>query len=867
MRAIGGNIKNIRTAVFYRWNKFFPTITTRDLDDLENLKEEFYGYYYSTEVFYLSEDSTSDFLDFAEYGFKFDPEKKDYKSEVITNYFSKETINQAKTSSGKLDFTKINYLNNYMFPTVFDEQGEDSRRKYFGMVSNNSFDIIFLKLPSEDLSNNSNGIWKVELYNDYIETNNTYINSEGNKYPFIEYSVLEEFKNISNEIREATEGLDLNQLPIDLIEGVKPGLILEFGPSRNSAENFEYSNHFYHQMLPDGSDYSDLMGNLINENNWIDLCREISSGKLLSVMITPDNSIESINFSKIAWESSKNPNRNQSEYSLRNDRFKYTKNNVSGSTKINNNLIIDSTSGVLLSTGNLGKVDIYGSGINSNVPIISAKVKRLKHKYSRSRVYSEGDAVCYNGNLYISLIPGNCGECPMFSKYWKFIKKYEGEFDKDIIEYLSDKTNSLKKLNETLRSDYIYYNLEVNHLSCIINPVGKVSIRPNSQGFPRSVNLRFNVPVDFNLSVNSEFPKTSYIESLKDNYDCTVKLEVYDNGVLKEDEEFVGLVKFDEGTGNKSGVIKLIEPEREGQIYNNSLERCIRILFDRDALGILVQENIILYKSRYNSLSDINEEDFSIKFSFTKVISEDSSKCSLQIDEISSDNSRINTNLYISVYYLDSFGNRYYLNFLDNQDNKFLFSFYPESINSMVESDLRRIYFEIEERNGGSSYELTRLLYLNTSETQNEDRVISDKDILLISSEDENLKKTELDKILTSKFLIGLVRKEHECKVIPTYGLDSSSLGDYIPDNSNYEFKFYSNYADKLWRLRLVPVLNGEELEDTQFILDEIHTFLELKLQDGDILAVISIVSNSDNTENVVLSQIKSSFNIYLEYY
>ena len=185
----------------------------------------------------------------------------------------------------------------------------------------------------------------------------------------------------------------------------------------------------------------------------------------------------------------------------------------------------------------------------------------------------------------------------------------------------------------------------------------------------------------------------------------------------------------------------------------------------------------------------------------------------------------------------------------------------------MVESDLRRIYFEIEERNGGSSYELTRLLYLNTSETQDEDRVISDKDILLISSEDENLKKTELDKILTSKFLIGLVRKEHECKVIPTYGLDSSSLGDYIPDNSNYEFKFYSNYADKLWRLRLVPVLNGEELEDTQFILDEIHTFLELKLQDGDILAVISIVSNSDNTENVVLSQIKSSFNIYLEYY
>lgn len=862
MRAIGGNIKNIRTAVFYRWNKFFPKIKTRNLDDLEELKSIFYKDYCSTEVFYLSEDSNSDFLDFAEYGFKFDPEKKDGKSTVITNYFSQDTIKLATDeSTGKLDFTKINYLNNYMFPSSTTEEDIVNKDNYFGMFSSNSFNVIFLKLPSEEidsLGSKLNGVWKVELYNDYIKFNN-----DSSEYPFIDYNVLSEFKEVKEEILESL-GLVNYENNSNI---VKPGLTLEFGPARNSLENLEEDvrSYFYYQDDQLGRyDYSDIIGNEINESKWIDLCREISSGKLLSIMISPDNSIESINFSKIAWETSKNPNRNQSDYALRNDRFKCTRDSIRSISKIGSNLSIDSNSGVLVSTKNLGVVDVYGTTANLAVPIISAKAKRLKYKYSKYKVYSEGDAVSYNGGLYISLVSGNCGECPMFSKYWKYFKKYTGstsDEESDLNKYISDKLGSLKLLNDSLTSDYIYYNIETNNKLCIISPSGNVSVRPNKNSInPRVTIIDFDIPADL---------KVREITKKDDKKNRYAYIEVYDNGKKEVNTSFTAKLKFTENSGEKKGKFYLEEPPKSSFVgYNYSLNRTVRFIFEKDSVGLLFMNGVILYKDKYNPYN-IPLIDETSNLGIKRV----SDTNSLEIMRDSE-----TTNIQIKAFYLDDVQTRIYLSLSVGADSeKTLFSL--DNLEDIISNkDNINIFLEITEVSV-SPYELTRLQRLGVTESENIDLNITNKDkILAITGKNPSE--------LTSKFQISLVMKEHECVIKEiSEGLECSSFGSYVKDNSSYSFELYSNYIDRPWQIRFMPIVNSVEAvqmpisraEDLNVVyvsnniinLSNIGASTRISLKSGSSEshpADIYLKVSDDGNYKVALSNIRTSFNIYLEY-
>lgn len=449
-----GNLSSIRTAVFYRWNAYLP----ENASDLKSCYEIFFKDYSSTEVFYLSNDSSTDYLDFVEYDFKLKPEKENYKNIVKGNLFDSETKDLCK-ESGIYNYNSLNWLSNYMVPQYRQELGDSIKKEFWGLITKDSETFIYLDIPGEERDLDlikKPGIWKVELYSEILNSNNSFSSS------FIEYSVLEKCGQENTSI--------------------KPNLVITFGPPINAKQNYleEYnklnnSNNSYRFFY----NSFDLKGYVpkypvpIEQENidgWIDLCREISSNKLLSIIITSDNNLSGVNLSQISWEKSNNPNRNQNKYSLRNDQFWATRETVKSMNNKDKNLgdfIYDSTSGTLLGTKKL---------YQGSTPGLERRLRALDKKFYSRKVYKAGEIVAVNDSLYISLISGNLGENPMYSNYWKYLRKYSGESDEKYLSGVSKETLDILKtqLSPKHSSFYIHTN---NKTFSDIYPIGEVSYK------------------------------------------------------------------------------------------------------------------------------------------------------------------------------------------------------------------------------------------------------------------------------------------------------------------------------------------------------------------------------------------------------
>jgi hypothetical protein len=438
-----GSLSSIKTAVFYRWNKYLPT----NAGALTSCYDKFLKDYSSTEVFYLSSGSSSDYLAFSEYDFMMKPEVDSYRSFVKSNYFDTETLDLVRNDNG-YNYEALRWLDKSIFPQLSNEDPQfiSSGNNFFGMVSKGSQSFVLLDIDGEDRSENNvdeiikPGIWKVELYSESINSNHNL----GEKYSgFIEYDVLS---------------------ALEIPDVVQPSLVITFGPSSSAVKNPDQMYYSWQELgtitppnyLPKTED----------TKGWLSLCREISSRKVLYIIISSLGEIEAVNLSYISWELSQNPNRNQNEYSLRNDNFWRTRDSIEPfENSSTGNFIYDKNSGVVLGTNLLSELQ---------TPILEKKIKRLKDRFHPRKVYSLGDVVSLKDTLYVSAINGNLGEIPGLSGKWL-------KLDSTNSDLLNDKKESLKTLKDQLVSkDFLDFYIHTNDKTVSkIFPIGSLSYRDN----------------------------------------------------------------------------------------------------------------------------------------------------------------------------------------------------------------------------------------------------------------------------------------------------------------------------------------------------------------------------------------------------
>lgn len=443
IQTLSPSFSGIKTVVYYKWSSFIPTNSERITDHDKEALIKVHG----SSEFYYSGGNSSDFLTFSEYDFKLNPEKEDLRGFVKSNYFDSETLNQAK-DGGKYNQDILVNFEDYLLPQISNEDYDESK-KFFGTLINESYSVIYLDIPGEE---NSSPIWMVELYDSYIETNHS-ISEKTKDFPFISYKLLE-----------------LISSPEKISH--KPNYIITFGPEDNYINNFgenqdDYSFYYKNNLeyyLTKSSDYIK-----ISEKEWASLFREITSKEILKIVISSEGLLSQvINLSRLSWDISSNPNRNQNKYSLRNDEFWATRDFY----KVDNEseILKDIRSGTIIATKKLSNTD--------SLPILSSKLALLGKRYSARKVYKESETVLVNDYIYSSLISGNLGENPTYSNYWKQIEPYKlGDEDKYVDNYLE----SLSLLRNNLSGDYYQAYIHTNNKAFgRVSPQGQQYFRKGS---------------------------------------------------------------------------------------------------------------------------------------------------------------------------------------------------------------------------------------------------------------------------------------------------------------------------------------------------------------------------------------------------
>ena len=436
------DFSGIKTIVFYEWKTFIPTNPEKITSKLKNslVKE-----YSSKDVYYYSGEDSSDVLDFSEYDFKYNPEKDKFKGFIKANYLDQYSLNFAQ-QDGEYDQDLLLGLCENIFPQLSNDLKKSTDPKFFGILIDQSHNILYLDIPGKN--ENSNGIWKIELYEDYIKTNNSYNNS---KYPFIPY-----------ELMSLCYPKDIKNIPISIIT---------FGPESNHLNNLDDLDNLNNQNLSmyfnNSLEYYDKEFIRIDDLEWESLQREILSNKILRLVISPRTGvIGDLNLSYLAWKKSKDPNRNQNRFALRNDEFYSTRDHYH-IKNFEENILKDPISGSILSTTKLDT--------NVRLPILNTKLSNLKMRFSPRKVYKEAETVLINDYLYSSLISGNLCENPKYSKFWKIIKKYDEGDEK----YLTSYEDSLELLRNNLQQGN-YYQIFIhsnNKRFGSLTPSGNLSYR------------------------------------------------------------------------------------------------------------------------------------------------------------------------------------------------------------------------------------------------------------------------------------------------------------------------------------------------------------------------------------------------------
>ena len=454
---LNSDFSGIKTAVFYRWSTFIPTnLEIISSSDKSDLLEK----YSSTEVYYYSGGDSSDYLSFSEYGFKFNPEKDKFQSFIKPNYFDTRTLSRTKVNDDSSDgdfynFEVLSLFDSYMFPGISNEttsSTDENSLKFFGILTTKDQNILLLDIPED--------VWKVELYGDFIYSNNSL---HKYKKSFVSYELLKTlFPEDNNEIITKT-----------------PTCIITMGPDIDDLNNLNYGQEsiegYSYSMYYNGNleYYSPLSINDFIKSDevlWNSSYREITSREILQLIISPEGSLENIiNISYLSWLKSKNPNRNQKDYSLRNDEFWATRDHFDNrANMISESFFQDPISGTLLGTQ---KID----PIHKPLPILNSKIGGIGKRYFKRKSYLVGETTLIDDYVYAAVFSGKLGEDPRYSQGWILLREYQPG-DEDL--YLGISENSQSLLNEKLKNDYYkaYVHLSNKNFGRI-EPSGYLSYR------------------------------------------------------------------------------------------------------------------------------------------------------------------------------------------------------------------------------------------------------------------------------------------------------------------------------------------------------------------------------------------------------
>lgn len=430
----GQDLTSIGTVVFYRWHPYLPD-EIKNLSIVDTLLEDSK----SSKILHLSDNASSDLVEFAEYNFDYKVDKTKYKKYLKANYFDRSTREKIG-----IEYNKLKWMSDCMFPQKSKEVTEIREDNYFGMITVSNQSVVLLDVPGEiwelikEEEKHTPGVWKVEIYNQQIESNN-------NEYGgFIEHDTLK-FLGKYNSTLDPT-----------------PALTIVLGPDPNIKNN---SEDMYYQ---DGI-YNDLGKITLTTSEYMNLWQEITDRKIIYIVVSSDGTLKDINLSYSAWTQTPNPNRNQKDYSLRNDYFFETRDSIKITGNfLGSNMIHDKTSHTLLGTKKLN--------ISSDCPIISSKISRAKGIYSPNVLYNEGDKIVVNGRTWRSSISGNIGQDPEYSNYWTLDQSEEWSIQ---------------------NSDYIHIFVSSNSKEYgEISPVGNITIKENSEvTFIVKPNLGYSFPI------------------------------------------------------------------------------------------------------------------------------------------------------------------------------------------------------------------------------------------------------------------------------------------------------------------------------------------------------------------------------------
>ena len=428
------DFKDLKTAVCYsrrgsgREFKYIPTVgkKTRVIGDLSNHGSNYAMYLGNNEVL-----SNNDFI---QYNFSYFIDKYKFKDGLMINQLD----NESRDIIG-LDSTVLTAIEERLCPSAIDDS-TPTNFDYFGSSIFGKQKFISIDLMED--------IYKVELYEEVIETNHNLLNTE--KYTwakFYEYGIFNCLKSDPDISISENNYTD------------KPALIITLGPEKNLKNNDTSWYYKEEKSIPQES--LDLM-----PAQYRKLEEEILFKKTLNIYLYNklnllSKEIPPLEVTLESWQAdNKNPNRNSYKNLLRNNEFYGMINNIRPVKQTKYNLRYDVNSMTLVSNTNLTPIE--------NCPILNSK--KITSNYWNPKIrYKKGDIVNLIDNeeniSWTSLVSNNIGNNPLLSSCWEETDNLTNYFTNKLGIYFDEtkykNTGIIKPSNSIIitgETDYLEIN-------------------------------------------------------------------------------------------------------------------------------------------------------------------------------------------------------------------------------------------------------------------------------------------------------------------------------------------------------------------------------------------------------------------------
>lgn len=446
--------------------------------------------------------------DFAEYDFSFLVDKYKFNNNLKIQYLDKESQDILG-----YDVSELTEMEKILFPTAYETFDTNYlltaggtrintgggnrllwrepesvapeviyRRNYFGMVTIGTYTLFVFTVPPY--------VRKIELYEGTVLGSDLSLINTNYDYRIRDYSKYDPEKTYSRDNIVVYSGSTWKAL-VDGITGdwdatkwkfvnkfIQPSLSIYLGP------DYLWSLCPSDWYQADPSSWGSAIRYLPTSKKYLKGMDEITSEKILWMVITDSGQLLDINLSYNSWSTDKvNPERNKWKYSLRNDEFWSTKDNMS-LLKDKSGILLDGRSNTILSTE---KVETH--------PILSRKMKKFDlNYYDEDRSYITGEKVRYLGKLWKALQNVPAGEVPEEgSVYWTTLEQVYSPYCTyrlgERVLFNGEVWESLCDLNLGNRPDcsrqWIPRNSTTNffttRVNVIVNPSGAGRITPGGQ--------------------------------------------------------------------------------------------------------------------------------------------------------------------------------------------------------------------------------------------------------------------------------------------------------------------------------------------------------------------------------------------------